>query len=282
VILDPDFLDHWKTRMLVDLLGGDECAPLYVIRMWGHCQSRRAIEFDIPAVALKAICRAPHDAETLESALIQAGFAERSGPTPRVPKWAEHNPKLVANWRNGSNGGRPSKGKDEPNRNPTITQPETQQEPNENPTGTQSEIGVTNRKPVGEGRVGEGRKNPPTPLPGGEGPPGRATTSEGFERFWSAYPRKCSKGQARKAWAKLKPSEQLVQAIIAGIGRAKTSDQWLRDDGRFIPHPATWLNAEGWLDDAPASRGRPDGQWWLAEGYGTRESAMAAGAREPA
>jgi len=27
VILDPDFLDHWKTRMLVDLLGGDECAP---------------------------------------------------------------------------------------------------------------------------------------------------------------------------------------------------------------------------------------------------------------
>jgi uncharacterized protein YdaU (DUF1376 family) len=124
-----------------------------------------------------------------------------------------------------------------------------------------------------------------TPLPpasGGRDRPGRATTSDGFEQFWAAYPKRVSKGAARKAWTKLKPSEQLLQAILAGIGRAKTSAQWLRDDGRFVPHPATWLNAEGWLDDPPTSGGKPDEQWWLGRGFGTRESAIAAGAREPA
>lgn len=124
-----------------------------------------------------------------------------------------------------------------------------------------------------------------TPLPpasGGRDRPGRATTSDGFEQFWAAYPKRVSKGAARKAWAKLKPSEQLLQAILAGIGRAKTSAQWLRDDGRFVPHPATWLNAEGWLDDPPTGGGKSDDQWWLGRGFGTRESAIAAGAREPA
>ncbi len=64
-------------------------------------------------------------------------------------------------------------------------------------------------------------------------------TPTAFDRFWAAYPKRVSKGAARKAWTKLKPSEQLLQAILAGIGRAKTSAQWLRDDGRFVPHPAT-------------------------------------------
>lgn len=112
--------------------------------------------------------------------------------------------------------------------------------------------------------------------------PKLATTSEGFERFWSAYPRKVSKGRAQKAWAKLKPGEQLVQAIIAGIGRAKTSDQWTRDDGRFIPHPATWLNDRGWEDERSRPPGDDAGQWWLGAGFGTRESAVAAGMTEPA
>lgn len=136
------------------------------------------------------------------------------------------------------------------------------------------------RSREGEGE-GEGEP-PPTPPPGGVGRQETAKTSEGFERFWSAYPRKCSKGAARKAWAKLKPSEQLVQAILAGIERAKTSDQWVRDGGRFIPHPATWLNAEGWEDERAPGSAEPGGQWWLATGHGTREAAIAAGVPEPA
>ena len=70
-----------------------------------------------------------------------------------------------------------------------------------------------------------------------------------FATFWQAYPRRKSRGQAEKAFAKLNPSEQLLAAILAGIERAKTSEQWTRDDGKFIPYPATWLNAKGWEDE---------------------------------
>lgn len=76
-----------------------------------------------------------------------------------------------------------------------------------------------------------------------------------FDRFWQAYPRRVSKGRAERAFAKIKPDEQLMQAIIAGVERAKTSDQWTRESGRYIPHPASWLNARGWEDEClPLSR----------------------------
>lgn len=73
-----------------------------------------------------------------------------------------------------------------------------------------------------------------------------------FTAFWDAYPRKKSKGQAEKAWLKIKPDEQLSTAIVSAVERAKTSADWQRDGGQFIPYPATWLNAKGW-EDADAS-----------------------------
>ncbi len=70
-----------------------------------------------------------------------------------------------------------------------------------------------------------------------------------FDRFWSAYPRKKSKGQALKAWKKIKPSEQLLETMLSAIERAKTSADWVKDGGQYIQYPATWLNAQGWEDE---------------------------------
>ena len=36
---------------------------------------------------------------------------------------------------------------------------------------------------------------------------------------------------------------------MAAIERAKKSEQWNRENGRFIPYPATWLHAQGWEDE---------------------------------
>ena len=72
---------------------------------------------------------------------------------------------------------------------------------------------------------------------------------ERFDSFWHAYPRKRSKGQAERAFLKISPDEQLLATMIATIERATTSADWLREEGRFIPHPATWLNARGWEDE---------------------------------
>ena len=71
--------------------------------------------------------------------------------------------------------------------------------------------------------------------------------SEDFERFWRAYPRKVGKGSARKAWEKALPkAEKGAMTIISAVNLT----EWdRREDSRFVPHPATWLNREGWLDN---------------------------------
>ena len=71
----------------------------------------------------------------------------------------------------------------------------------------------------------------------------------GFKKFWALYPRKKSKGNAENSWAKLKPTEQLQDRIFDGLERAKTSADWLKEGGQFIPYPASWLNAKGWEDE---------------------------------
>lgn len=75
---------------------------------------------------------------------------------------------------------------------------------------------------------------------------------ERFDLFWAAYPKRKSKTAAEKALAKRKPNEQLFADIMSGLERAKTSAEWL--DPQFIPYPASWLNAGGWMDEyTPAS-----------------------------
>jgi uncharacterized protein YdaU (DUF1376 family) len=86
---------------------------------------------------------------------------------------------------------------------------------------------------------------------------------DGFEKFWQAYPNKKSKGQAKRAWQKLHPTEQLLGQILAALDQAKTSDQWAKDNGRFIPHPSTWLNAEGWEDKHEVEVKAKDEWAWL-------------------
>lgn len=71
-----------------------------------------------------------------------------------------------------------------------------------------------------------------------------------FDVVWSAYPRKVGKGAARKAWAKLQPTPALVMRILDALVWQRRQPQWLKDNGSFIPHLATWLNQERW-DDAP-------------------------------
>lgn len=125
MIIDSDFLDHWRTRMLVDLLD-DEMAPLYVMRLWGHCQNRKQTQLKpMPNPGLKAVCRYPGDADKFADSMVQAGFIERDGDDGfAVPKFREKNAQLFASYENGKKGGRPKK-------NPAETQPKPKPNPEE-------------------------------------------------------------------------------------------------------------------------------------------------------
>lgn len=70
-----------------------------------------------------------------------------------------------------------------------------------------------------------------------------------FELFWKAYPRKKAKKTAWNAFKKIKPDEALFSHIMEAIGRYRTSQEWQRDGGQYIPHPATWLNGGCWDDE---------------------------------
>lgn len=135
MIVDPDFLDHWRTGMVADTIG-DPMAALYILRLWAHCQERKSDTFVMPTAGLKAQCKCPADAATFEAALIEAGFLSRDGNTITVLGWAEKNASLIAAWENGSKGGRPKKNPGETHGKPTGNPPVTQREPIANPGET--------------------------------------------------------------------------------------------------------------------------------------------------
>lgn len=71
----------------------------------------------------------------------------------------------------------------------------------------------------------------------------------GFQEFWQAYPRKVGKGAARRSWKRIRPDAELQQKILNSLAEHKYSHDWTREHGRFIPHPATFLNQERWEDE---------------------------------
>lgn len=84
----------------------------------------------------------------------------------------------------------------------------------------------------------------------------RETRESEFERFWSAYPRKEGKQKARSAFEKVTVP---LSTLLDAIEQQKKSAQWCKDNGQFIPHPATWLNGKRWEDQLPMDTSIPKG-----------------------
>ncbi len=87
----------------------------------------------------------------------------------------------------------------------------------------------------------------PIPNPHIENTADKPPVSSGsFERFWSAYPKKVGKQAAKKVFSRVK---EPVETLLTAIERQKCSIQWSRDNGQYIPNPATWLNQGRWEDE---------------------------------
>lgn len=71
---------------------------------------------------------------------------------------------------------------------------------------------------------------------------------EKFNEFWTAYPKKQGKTVALKAFLKVNPPPELFRVMLAAVETQKKTQQWQKDNGQFIPMPATWLNQKRWED----------------------------------
>lgn len=159
-------------------------------------------------------------------------------------------PNLDASKRKAENGKRGANakqekgtGKPEANRKQTVSKPQA----NAKQWETTSEKEKENEIEKENETENECYKNPHSP----------------FERFWLAYPRKVGKADARKAFAKVKVP---IETLLSAIEQQTRSEQWTRENGRFIPNPATWLNQGRWEDEIAA----PESKYHAKPGYGVQ------------
>lgn len=64
-----------------------------------------------------------------------------------------------------------------------------------------------------------------------------------FQTFYTAYPKKKAPADAEKAFAKVTVP---VEVLLRAIAEQRKSEEWLKEGGRYIPYPATWLNDRQW------------------------------------
>ncbi len=100
-----------------------------------------------------------------------------------------------------------------------------------------------------------------------------ATASNRFDEFWQAYPRRIGKPLAKAKWDKITNGGLKTRTLdkdsgsFVCISLQATADELiegakkyhnknldmktfkLKDEGKFICHPATWLNQGRWEDE---------------------------------
>lgn len=69
-----------------------------------------------------------------------------------------------------------------------------------------------------------------------------------FAEFWNRYPKKVGKDKALIAWKKKKPR---LDDVMFALSWQANCDQWRKNDGQYIPNPATYLNEGRWQDEPP-------------------------------
>ena len=69
-----------------------------------------------------------------------------------------------------------------------------------------------------------------------------------FSVFWNQYPKKCNEEEAKQTFM---ACDEDFDTIMEGLSYNKKSNQWVSDNGFFIPDAHKWLKRKGWKDRPP-------------------------------
>ena len=73
--------------------------------------------------------------------------------------------------------------------------------------------------------------------------------SQDFISFWKSYPNKVGKDAAWNAWRKRLHAIPEISLLLKILETQTQSARWQKDEGQFIPNPATWINQGRWADE---------------------------------
>lgn len=202
---------------------------------------------DLDGITPRMIARAAQwdgPAEKLSTALIRAGWLDENGDGKlTIHDWYEYTGKLIDQ--------RQAEKERSQRRRAAAAASANGNTDDQQTTDGQPQDGRRKAK----GRVDQSRqdqtkesKDPPSPSGEGEAA-GRSAIEVRFAEFWSAYPKKVAKQYALKAWKRLKPDADLHDRIMRAVDAQKRSERWRRENGRYIPNPATWLNGGQWENE---------------------------------
>jgi hypothetical protein len=79
-----------------------------------------------------------------------------------------------------------------------------------------------------------------------------ADQPEGFDLFWQTYPKKSAKPAALKAFQSAKINGHLPE-VLADVEAKAGGDDWQKENGKYVPNPATYLNQRRWEDETPST-----------------------------
>ena len=105
------------------------------------------------------------------------------------------------------------------------------------------------------------RPEPKELSPVADAPSKSAKVDDDFAEWYAAYPRKTARGRALTAYRTARKKTDAA-TLLAAI--KQQSAQLMAKGPEFAPYPATWLNGERWLDEAPVSTTAPspaDDDW---------------------
>lgn len=117
---------------------------------------------------------------------------------------------------------------------------------------------IANAKPPQRKRIAkakrahsEGNAPSPSPIPSPIPIDTPLPPDGGFAWFYEKYPKKVAPDKAFKAFEKVSPDARLLQRMLDAIEAQMRTEPWQKEAGRFIPHPATWLNGGHWKNAVP-------------------------------
>jgi len=130
MIIEPDFLTHWKTEFLVNRCG--DAGVVCLLRLWAHGQMRKTQNFfNMTPELLEAIARWKGDAGVFFQALLDSAYIDVKDDVISLHQFEDYNAKLFKNWKNGVKGGRPPSDKNGKNK-VGLTQPKPKHNPPKN------------------------------------------------------------------------------------------------------------------------------------------------------